>query len=42
VFVIATALTVLILAAVLFVPHIELKQTLEERLPQPELHEEAA
>jgi MFS family permease len=42
VFVIATALTVLILAAVLFVPHIELKQTLEERLPQPELLEEAA
>jgi EmrB/QacA subfamily drug resistance transporter len=42
VFVIATALIALILAAVLFVPHIELKQTLEERLPQPELLEEAA
>jgi hypothetical protein len=30
------------LVAVLFVPHIDLKETLEERLPQPELLEEAA
>jgi EmrB/QacA subfamily drug resistance transporter len=42
VFVVAIGLAVVVLVAVLFVPHIDLKQTLEERLPQPELLEEAA
>jgi EmrB/QacA subfamily drug resistance transporter len=42
VFVIAGALSAVVLAAVLFVPHIELKHTLEERLPTHEPLEEAA
>jgi EmrB/QacA subfamily drug resistance transporter len=42
VFMIAVALSAVVLGAVLFVPHIELKRTLEERLPTPEPLEEAA
>jgi EmrB/QacA subfamily drug resistance transporter len=42
VFAIAVALAGVVLVAVLFVPHIDLKQTFEERAPKPDLLEEAA
>jgi EmrB/QacA subfamily drug resistance transporter len=42
IFAIGILLAGVVLAAVLFVPHIELRQTLEERSRQPELLEEAA
>lgn len=42
VFVISIGLAVVALIAVLFVPHIDLKHTLEEKAKQPELLEEAA
>jgi hypothetical protein len=42
VFVIPIGLAAVILAAVLFVPHIDLKQTFEEKVRRPEILEEAA
>jgi MFS family permease len=42
VFVIPIGLAAVVLAAVLFVPHIDLKQTLEEKVRRPEIVEEAA
>jgi MFS family permease len=42
IFAVGIVLAGVVLAAVLFVPHIELRQTLEERARQPELLEEAA
>jgi hypothetical protein len=40
--VIPIGLAAVVLAAVLFVPHIDLKQTLEEKVRRPEILEEAA
>jgi EmrB/QacA subfamily drug resistance transporter len=42
VFVVAIALAAVVLVAVLFVPHIDLKQTLEERVPEHAVLQEAA
>ena len=42
VFLISIGLAAVAFVAVLFVPHIELRQTMEERVQQPELLEEAA
>jgi EmrB/QacA subfamily drug resistance transporter len=42
VFVIALGLAAIVFIAVLFVPHIELRQTMEEKVKQPEILEEAA
>jgi EmrB/QacA subfamily drug resistance transporter len=42
IFVISIALAAVALVAVLFVPHIDLKHTLEEKAKQPEILEEAA
>jgi hypothetical protein len=42
VFILAIGLAAVALAAVVFVPHIELRQTLEEVPPNPELVQEAA
>ena len=42
VFVIAIGLAAIVFVAVLFVPHIDLKQTLEEKARRPEILEEAA
>jgi EmrB/QacA subfamily drug resistance transporter len=42
IFVIAIGLAIVALVAVLFVPHIELRQTMEEKLREPEILEEAA
>jgi hypothetical protein len=42
IFVVGIALAAVVLGAVLFIPHIELKQTLEERPLQVEVLEEAA
>jgi EmrB/QacA subfamily drug resistance transporter len=42
VFVIAIGLAAVVFVAVLFVPHIDLKQTLEEKARRPEILEEAA
>jgi EmrB/QacA subfamily drug resistance transporter len=42
IFAVGIVLAGVVLAAVLFVPHIELRQTLEERARQPELLEEGA
>jgi len=42
VFVIPIGLAAVVLAAVLFLPHIDLKQTLEEKVRRPEIVEEAA
>jgi Na+-driven multidrug efflux pump len=42
VFLISIGLVAVAFVAVLFVPHIELRQTMEERVQQPELLEEAA
>jgi EmrB/QacA subfamily drug resistance transporter len=42
VFVVAIGLAAIVFIAVLFVPHIELRQTMEEKVQQPELLEEAA
>jgi hypothetical protein len=40
--VIALGLAAIVFVAVLFVPHIELRQTMEDKVKQPELLEEAA
>jgi uncharacterized membrane protein YbhN (UPF0104 family) len=42
IFAVGIGLAGVVLAAVLFIPHIELRQTLEDRPLQPELLEEAA
>jgi hypothetical protein len=42
VFVVPIALAAVVLVAVLFVPHIDLKQTLEEHVPEPAVLQEAA
>jgi hypothetical protein len=42
IFAVAIALAVVVLVAILFIPHIELRQTLEDRPIQPEVLEEAA
>jgi EmrB/QacA subfamily drug resistance transporter len=42
VFVIALGLAAIVFIAVLFVPHLELRQTMEEKVKQPEILEEAA
>jgi hypothetical protein len=42
VFVIAIGLAAVALVAVLFVPHIELRHTMEEKLREPEILEQAA
>jgi len=42
IFVVAIGLAVVVLAAILFIPHIELRQTVEDRPLQPEVLEEAA
>ena len=39
---IAIGLAAIVFVAVLFVPHIDLKQTLEEKARRPEILEEAA
>jgi EmrB/QacA subfamily drug resistance transporter len=42
IFAVAIALAVVVLVVILFIPHIELRQTLEDRPIQPEVLEEAA
>jgi EmrB/QacA subfamily drug resistance transporter len=42
IFVIAIGLAAIVFIAILFVPHIELRQTMEEKVKQPEILEEAA